>query len=109
MDADGNNQQRLTDGWFDRFPAWSPDGQKIAYCALVIAEKMPGIYVVDSDGKNREKLIHNPGSKLAWSPDSQKIAFVSKVDKGTEIYVMNADATNVERLTHDLISKIDPA
>jgi TolB protein len=105
MDSDGSNQERLTDGWHDNWPSWSPDGQKIAYWSLVIADKTPGIYVMDSDGSNRRKLKDNPVTTLSWSPDSQRIAFVSKLKEGTEIYAMNADGTNVARLTHDLAFK----
>ena len=103
MDANGNNQRKLTDTEFaEWYPSWSPDGKRIAFTSSGAMDTAGWyIYVVDADGKNLQRLTQpDSGWYPSWSPDSQRIAFVSSRDAfGNEIYVMNADGSNQQRLT----------
>ena len=85
MDADGNNQQRLTDNdFYDTHPSWSPDGKRIAFISRrdghFIGEGglSTEIYVMDADGGNEQRLTNNRkrDSSPSWSPDGERIAFV---------------------------------
>src|SRR5918994_7202728 len=81
MNADGTNQTRLTFNAFDDGdPAWSPDGQKIAF-----ASDRDGnleIYVMNKNGSNQTRLTNNSAADFspAWSPDGTKIVFVRIVN-----------------------------
>ena len=61
MDADGKNQQRLTNNDFAEWePSWSPDGKRIAFTSSGTMDTAGWhIYVVDADGKNLRKLDPN--------------------------------------------------
>ena len=103
MDADGNNQRRLTNTDFaEWYPSWSPDGKRIAFTSSGAMDTAGWyIYVVDADGKNLQRLTHpDSGWYPSWSPDSQRIAFVSgRNGFGNQIYVMDVDGSNQQRLT----------
>ena len=52
MDADGGNQQRLTENRReDWYPSWSPDGRRIAFSSE--RDGSAEIYVMDADGRNQ--------------------------------------------------------
>jgi Tol biopolymer transport system component len=111
MNADGTNVRRLTDNAdFDSAPAWSPDGQWLAFEHAPGDTLTPGtepqekdIYVMRPDGSDVHRLTDSPGldEGPVWSPDGTKIAFSSARDGQQEIYVMNADGSDQRRLTNN--------
>jgi Tol biopolymer transport system component len=84
-----------------RHPAWSPDGQRIAFTCIIDGfppERFDGdLCVVDRDGSRFEQLTADPTSESApaWSPDGTRIAF----SRGTDIALFNLDDGVVTRLT----------
>ncbi len=82
---------RLTDNdAADGVPAWSPDGQRIAFESDRDGDF--DIYVMNADGSGVTRLTDHdaPDALAAWSPDGQRIAFMSARDGDFDIYVMNA-------------------
>lgn len=97
MDYDGERARRLTrTGTLCLSPAWSPDGEKLAYISFRGRE--PGIDIVDRNG--RITRVPTGGGDLNsapdWSPDGGLLAYSSNRDGNSEIYVM-ALATGSER------------
>ena len=113
MDADGQNEQRLTENrQNDFYPSWSPDGERIAFDADRKGDfENPEIYVMDANGGNQQRLTENrrSDSQPVWSPDSKRIAFVSWRDGNPEIYVMDADGGNPQNLTNNPRDDFSPA
>ena len=118
MNADGSEQRRLGDVSLIRRltgttakeeqPAWSPDGQKIAFSS----EDEKEIYSLKTDGSGRTRLTDTPGYDHwppTWSPDGTRIAFTIENSKGSEIHVMNSDGSGLTRLTDDSGEDFYPA
>jgi len=95
MDAGGSNQTRLTENRSgfagDRFPAWSPDGTRIAFVST--RELDETIYVMNADGSGQRRLTGSGPGPPVWSPDGTRIAFV-----GAGIQVINADGSGLATL-----------
>ena len=78
----------------DRQPAWSPDGQRVAFSADRTGSG--DIYVVGADGTGLTQLTNDPEHDEwpTWSPDGSKIAFRSSRTGNSTIWVMDANGDN---------------
>jgi TolB protein len=95
----------------DGAPAWSPDGNQIAYYSEVGGQPAD-LFVMDADGRNVRQLTKTPEAEgyPAWSPDGRQIAFESHTPDGNfDVYVMKADGSNVRRLTREPRRDVGPA
>ena len=103
IDITGDNLRRLTDHpWQDLEPAWSPDGQWIAFWSN--RDRDIAVYLMEADGANPKRLAN--GTSPAWSPDGQQIAFVSRQEGVEGIFIMDRDGGNIRLLIE---GGIDPA
>ena len=78
-------------GAFDQNPAWSPDGNSIAYWSDKSGEYEMYIQNVQKNGTEIKLTNRNSGFgyNLYWSPDSKKIAFV---DEKNDINIIDIDS-----------------
>ncbi len=91
VNEDGSGWTQLADG---SWPAWSPDGNRVAF------ECGGGICVMDADGSDRSQLTSS-GWQPAWSPDGNRIAFGCASTNGYGICEVDADGSNLTQLTSD--------
>jgi Tol biopolymer transport system component/DNA-binding winged helix-turn-helix (wHTH) protein len=74
---------------FESDPAFSPDGNQVAF-ALAVAENS-GIYTVMVGGDKALRLTSGAGdSSPTWSPDGRRVAFYRDSEHGTAIYAVPA-------------------
>jgi hypothetical protein len=111
-DSEGSELVNLTQNEAkDHSPAWSHDGEWIAFASLRDALYWE-LYVMRADGSDVQRLSWwEDASDLSptWSPDDTRLAFASKRDGNWEIYAMDRDGTNLIRLTDDPADDTNPA
>jgi TolB protein len=105
MEADGTNPQRMTDQGYAVSPAWSPNGQFLAFSWMrKYGPGAPGaqdIYIMDIVSKQWVQLTHDGGRNdfPAWSPDGRHIIFQSTRSGTEQLWTMLADGSNAHQLT----------
>jgi tricorn protease len=84
----------------DKWPAWSPDGAKIAYISDKSGEEE--IWVVPQDGSAPAEQLTSGGKAMRyrpeWSPDGKSIAFS---DKDGKLYLVTVADHKVKEIAHD--------
>ncbi|HET8850712.1 MAG TPA: Tol-Pal system beta propeller repeat protein TolB [Marinobacter sp.] len=80
-------------------PAWSPDGEKLAYVSFETGK--PAIFVHEIATGERTKVADFPGlnSAPSWSPDGRSLLMTLSRDGNAEIYQMNLADRSLTRLT----------
>ncbi|NMC45788.1 MAG: hypothetical protein GYA52_03065, partial [Chloroflexi bacterium] len=96
---------------WELFPAWSPDGTKIAFNGLVPHSGNTDVYVMNADGSEVRQLTAAPGfdENPAWSPDGSQIVFQTNRDGNFEIYIMNEDGGDAHPLAADAADELWPS
>jgi TolB protein len=102
-DADGENPHIVMQSNEPLMsPAWSPDGQSLAYVSF--EDKLPSIYVQYLKTGERRQVSARAGVNQApaWSPDGKKLALtLSTRDGNLDVYVMDLATQALTRITDD--------
>lgn len=93
MNDDGSNIRRITEPVlrvYNDYPAFSPDGSRIAFITFDMNNLQHTLYTADIDGSHLQTIISGPAflAEPAWSPDGSKIAFARGHDNTLEGYAM---------------------
>lgn len=110
-EGEGTQRRMLThEAGIQEHPAWSPDGQWIAYSGGQ-GYGTYELYVIHLDGSQRRQLTRNQAHDFlpAWSPDGTQIAFSSDVSWDYEIWVVGADGSNLRQVTRSAGLDTSPA
>jgi TolB protein len=102
-DADGENPHVVMQSNEPLMsPAWSPDGQSLAYVSF--EDRLPSVYVQVLKTGERRRVSAKAGVNQApaWSPDGKKLALtLSTRDGNLDIYILDLATEAITRVTDD--------
>jgi len=90
-------------------PAWSPDGNRVAFSSH--RDDNWEIYVVDVDGGNLERLTDHSESDFSpsWSPDGRQLVFASRRYVDADLFAIDVETGELTQLTQGELNEFDPA
>ena len=81
--------------YVDIAPAWSPDGNWIAYTRTKGPQEQRGIYLIRPDGTDNRFLHQGWAYDVTWSPDNNWIAFIQY----GQVYKKHIHSDTLQQLT----------
>ena len=83
----------------DGMPAYSPNGEQIAFVSE--RDGAYDIFIMNADGTEKRNITRSLSRDFAptWAPDGSRIAFHSYVGGSWDIYVINIDGSGLFNLT----------
>jgi TolB protein len=90
-------------------PAWSPDGQRLAYVSF--ENRRAAIYVQDLGSGRRELVASHPGinGSPAFSPDGRSLAMTLSKGGNPDIYVLDFGTRELRQVTDHFGIDTEPA
>jgi Tol biopolymer transport system component len=111
MARDGTDLVQLTRGSHaDFLPAWSPDGQMIAFTRML--RDRSEIFLMNADGSSVKQLTRDrvtDDQAPAWSPDGTRIAYSSREAGEQNLVIVNTDGSEAMQLTDGPFEASGPA
>ena len=79
-------------------PAWSPDGERIAFEST--QDGKLAVFVVRRDGGELRRLTSPEftAEQPTWSPDGKRIVFSTDIEGQRKLFLMSADGTNAKAI-----------
>ena len=108
-DADGYNPRTILESREPIMsPAWSPDGQSLAYVSF--ESKLSAIYVQRLASGERWRVSARAGinGAPAWSPDGRKLAVTLSREGNLDIYTLELATQALTRVTSDEAIDTEP-
>ncbi|MCB1764654.1 MAG: PD40 domain-containing protein [Candidatus Competibacteraceae bacterium] len=93
----GKARQLLLSDAQDLHPAWSPNGQSLAFASNRSGQFE--IWITDAEGAHPQLLTSGPNGKMwpTWSPDGQTILYTHLEDGRHQLWMIDADGSNPRR------------
>ena len=94
----------------NNFPAFSPDGKRIAFSTCNIGGTNCDIWLINADGSNQIQLTTNESNELipSWFPNMEQVAFISNRTGHYTLWSINLN-TKREKVLLDLTDSLDYA
>ena len=112
-DSDGHNSQQIlkTTNLPVLSPAWSPNGQRLAYVSFSDNRSGANVWLQDISAGTRRPVARFDGSASApaWSPDGKSLALTVSARGNTDVYVLGVESGELRRLTKHPAIDTEPA
>lgn len=111
INPDGSDRQVIDQlNGYIYAPAWSADGQRLAYSKQP-ARHYPFIYIYDRSKQSSELVVDAKGSNLSpsFSPDGQRLLYSSSVGGNADIYERSLTTGITKQLTTLSSTEVQPS